>query len=290
MNDASRKTSTEFLLAHYEVLLIDAFGVLMDTQGALPGAVAFINELNRSEKPYFILSNSSLYNAQQNQANYLRRGLEISKERIITSGALLPKWMRAQNLTGKRFLVLGPEPTKNLIRDGGGFITDDRAEDVDVIVLGHQSGFDFVDGMDHAITLVFRSIESGKALPVILPNPDVIYPKEKDCYGITAGSLGLILREAVNLRFPQSSFQINCLGKPYPALFEEARSRVPAQSRMVMIGDQLHTDIKGAQDFGIDSVLIGTGVTKIASSVFEGAIVPTYVMDTLLSIAAPEKA
>ena len=41
---------------------------------------------------------------------------------------------------------------------------------------------------------------------------------------------------------------------------------------MIMIGDQLETDIKGAFNFGIDSVLIGTGITKISELSFENKI------------------
>ena len=55
-----------------------------------------------------------------------------------------------------------------------------------------------------------------------------------------------------------------------------------------MIGDQLETDIRGARDFGIDSVLIGTGVTKISDSTFNGEIVPTYILENFLNSAQKE--
>ncbi len=288
MNHTPRKISRDFILENYDVVLLDAFGVLMDIQGALPGAVEFIDDLNASEKPYFIVSNSTLYNAEQNQANYLRRGLKIPSEKILTSGVLLPKWLQAQGYAGQRFVVLGPELTKDLVRSGGVIVTDDNADDVDGIILGHQSGFDFVSGIDHAITLVFRSLEKGKQLPVILPNPDLIYPQDHDRYGITAGSLGLLLTEAVKLRFPEVDFQILSLGKPFTPLFEEARARVPVGSRMIMVGDQLHTDIQGARDACIDSVLIGTGITKLATAHYSSGLVPTYVMDNFLSVPTSE--
>ena len=51
---------------------------------------------------------------------------------------------------------------------------------------------------------------------------------------------------------------------------------------MVMIGDQLETDIRGANDFGIDSVLVGTGVNStIADSIAED-VRPGYYLNDLL--------
>ena len=40
------------------VQLLDAYGELVRGGGALPGAVEFIEWLNRSGKPYFILTNN----------------------------------------------------------------------------------------------------------------------------------------------------------------------------------------------------------------------------------------
>jgi ribonucleotide monophosphatase NagD (HAD superfamily) len=50
------------------------------------------------------------------------------------------------------------------------------------------------------------------------------------------------------------------LGKPNTPIFEEAVRRA-GTSNVVMIGDQLETDIKGARAAGLDAVWIETGVT-----------------------------
>ena len=282
MSDAPQKVSLKFLIENYEVLLIDAYGVLMNSEGALPGAVDFIELLNTTGKPYFILSNGSLYNAEQSQGNYARRGFKIPKERIISSGTMIPKWVEKNKFRNKKFLVLGPEPTKNLIRDAGGLITANEEENPDVLVLGHQTGYDLLAGLEHAITLVLHSIEKAKPLPVLVPNPDVIFPKSANTYGITAGALALVLSKAVELRYPDLAFKIDYLGKPYASIFEEARSRAGA-GRMLMIGDQMETDIRGSSNFGIDSALIGTGISKLSEMSFKSDIVPTYILDGFLS-------
>jgi hypothetical protein len=50
------------------------------------------------------------------------------------------------------------------------------------------------------------------------------------------------------------------VGKPEPALFNQAAKRIGAQ-RPVVVGDRLDTDIEGAVRAGMDSVLVFTGVS-----------------------------
>ena len=50
---------------------------------------------------------------------------------------------------------------------------------------------------------------------------------------------------------------------------------------MVMIGDQLETDIKGANDFGLDSVLVGTGIAALDLSWAPESMRPTYTLRSL---------
>ena len=53
------KITVDELVARHEVLLLDAYGVLLDSSGALPGAVELIDRLNRTGRPYHILTNDS---------------------------------------------------------------------------------------------------------------------------------------------------------------------------------------------------------------------------------------
>ena len=58
------------------------------------------------------------------------------------------------------------------------------------------------------------------------------------------------------------SFEI--LGKPGRALFELALAQAECRaSEAVMLGDQLHTDIKGANLAGFSSCLVASGVTRL---------------------------
>ncbi|MES2855324.1 MAG: HAD hydrolase-like protein, partial [Bdellovibrionota bacterium] len=66
---------------------------------------------------------------------------------------------------------------------------------------------------------------------------------------------------------PSLRIKTEVIGKPSTYLFELALSSSDvAKSRVVMIGDQLATDILGANNSGIDSCLVGTGLTQIPIS------------------------
>ena len=49
----------ETLIDRYEVLLLDAYGVLVHSSGTLTRAAELITKLNRAAKPYYILTNDA---------------------------------------------------------------------------------------------------------------------------------------------------------------------------------------------------------------------------------------
>ena len=46
-------------MGRYSVILFDSFGVLADSFGSYPGAVELIEELNRTGKLYYVLTNDA---------------------------------------------------------------------------------------------------------------------------------------------------------------------------------------------------------------------------------------
>jgi HAD superfamily hydrolase (TIGR01459 family) len=251
------------LMDRYEVLLLDAYGVLVSLDGAMPGAAAFIAELNRRQKPYWLLSNTAARLSAHAAARYQGFGLAISPERILTSGTLLVDHFQAAGLVGRRCLVLGPEDSREYVRLAGGQPVA-IGKDFEVLVLADQAGFPLLETLDWLLSTLIEKLDQGQSVPMLLPNPDLFYPKAAG-YGITAGSLAVLLEAALAQRYPgRGDLRFVRLGKPYPGLFEAAARRAGTRD-MVLIGDQLETDIEGAADFGIDSVLVLGGVSSLAA-------------------------
>jgi HAD superfamily hydrolase (TIGR01450 family) len=276
-----QEIAIETLIDRYEVLLLDAFGVLVHSSGTLAGAVELITELNRSVKPYFILTNDASRLPATAASLYQNMGLAIEADRIITSGALLEGYFAQNRLTGSRCVVLGPEDSVRYVEMAGGLVVSPK-DAFDVLVIGDESGFPFLDTVDSVLTGLIRKLDHGEHVHLVLPNPDLIYPKSDRDFGITGGGIALILEAALRQRYPgQSNLQFDRLGKPYDVIFKEALRRSGTRN-MVMIGDQLATDIRGAHSFGIDSVLVGSGVTHTQTIRVDNHLRPTYAMQSII--------
>ena len=274
-----RVTAAE-LIERYEVLLLDAYGVLVHGNGALPGAAEFIELLNRSGKPYYLLTNDVAKLPATAAARYRSFGLALDPEHIISAGALLKEYFADHDLAAKRCRVLGPVDSLRYVEMAGGEVVG-AGEDFEVLVVADESGFPFLETVDQVLTALFARVDRGLPLALVLPNPDLIFPTGTASFGLAAGSIALILEAALRLRYPhREELRFARLGKPHSMLFETALQRCGSR-HMVMVGDQLQTDIRGANAFGIDSVLVTGGVSAAALALPGDGPLPTYILESL---------
>lgn len=265
----------EEVMKRYSVLLLDAYGVLVHVSGALDGAVELIDELNRKKKPYFILTNDASKLPDSGSERFRSYGLEIDAGRIITSGNLLKGYFEGHQLKGARCVVLGPEDSLRYVEMAGGRIVSPE-EDFEVLAVCDETGFPFRETIDNVMTTLFHLLDRDKTVHMVLSNPDLIFPKSDQGFALTAGSIALVLEAALKLRYPDRSELIfTRLGKPHQAMFEAAIKRSGTQD-MVMIGDQIETDIRGANGVGLDSVLVSTGVSDRLKTSMPDHLRPTY--------------
>ncbi len=252
------------LIDRYSVFLLDVYGVIMRGSAALPGAPELLAELDRRGKPYYVMTNDASALPSTRAKRLQDFGLPVGPERIITSGALLGGYFEANNLSGSRCVVLGPEDSCRYVELAGGRVVP-PTDDFDAIVIGDQSGFPFLETVNAVMSALFRKVDRHQKVHLVLPNPDLIYPRGDQGYGLASASVALVLEAALELRYPdRPDLRFARLGKPHPAIFAEALRRSGTMD-MVMMGDQLETDIRGANDFGIDSVLVDTGVSNSAT-------------------------
>lgn len=274
------KISVDKLMAKYPVLLLDAYGVLVHAKGALPGAVELIDALNHQKKPYYILTNDASRLPASSAERFQNFGLAIEAGKIITSGSLLTAYFARHQLKEKPCAVLGPQDSTRYVELAGGLVVD-PADPFEVLVIGDESGYPFLETVDTVLSGLFNTFDDGAAVHLVLPNPDLIYPKAGNDFGIASGSIALILEAALQRRYPfRPELKFVRLGKPHAAIFEEAAERSGTRN-MVMIGDQLETDVRGAVEFGIDSALVGTGIANVNLQSVDKAMQPTYFLKNL---------
>jgi glycerol-1-phosphatase len=282
------RITTAELLDRYDGVLLDVYGVLLDARGPLPGAAELVAELARRAMPHAIVTNDASRSAATYAARFAAHGIAIDADRFVTSGSLLPGYFRAHGLAGARTAVLGPADSAAYVRDGGGIpVALSRGMDIDALAVCDDAGFDFLEGCELALSAATRAVEAGRKLALILPNPDLVYPKGGGELGFTAGSIALLIEAALARRFPGHGLAFAHLGKPAPHLFVEAARRLGvAADRLVMIGDQLETDIAGAQAAGVaacpyTSASAGAGVSSWEHARATTKVAPAWLLDKL---------
>ena len=206
-------------------------------------------------------------------------GLTISPEQFITSGSLIIPFFTQQELQGKKTMVFGPQDSKDYVSEAGGIVVPIAlSQDAEVVVAADDAGYPFLESLETCLSVLYRMIDQGREPTLILPNPDLIYPKGPGEFGFTSGAVSLLLEAGLKRRYPERTWAFTPLGKPHPAIFEEAKRRTSGL-RAVMIGDQLQTDIFGARNAGLDAALLLTG---ICPELPEGlALGPTWGLESL---------
>ena len=102
--------------------------------------------------------------------------------------------------------------------------------------------------------ILFNSLKANPR-PLFVANPDIVAPHEKKFSMEPAYYVSHLIKSGIHLPF--------WLGKPFPTIFELAINRINELSgrhiplsRIGMVGDTLHTDILGANSYGLKSILM----------------------------------
>jgi len=200
----------------------------------------------------------------------------------VTSGGLLPAYFRDHGLAGARTAVLGTADSLAFVRAGGGVpIELGEGMEVDAVALCDDAGFDFLRGIELVLSAIVRAIDAGQTPALVLPNPDLVYPKGGGELGFTAGAMALVIEAALARRFPAIAPRFVPLGKPHAALLLAGAQRLAIDpARLVMIGDQLETDVAAARAAGISPALL-EGVTRWAHASASASIAPDWLLDHL---------
>src|SRR5947209_3062793 len=154
------------LLERYAGVLLDVYGVLLDASGPLPGARELLGELARRGTPYVIVTNDASRSAETYARRFSGLGLAIAPDRIVTSGSLLPAAMPPG---APRTAVLGTADSIEYARAGGATIVPLAAGiEIDALAVCDDAGFEFLTGIEHALSAVVRAVEAGRQPALLL--------------------------------------------------------------------------------------------------------------------------
>ncbi len=273
------------IAARYDVILFDAYGVLKNSAGLLPGALEVLAQLIDAGKSLYVVTNDASRAPDVMARSYLHptRGELISGARHVTSGLLATEFLRNKVRSG-RVAYLGKPSAAYYVEAAGVAAVPiaqcDADADVRALALLDDEGFDWQLDLNRALNLLRR-----QNIPVVVANADPTYPVDAEKVAIAVGSLGDLMERIVHKRFIR-------FGKPdalmYAHAYEKARLERPGldKSQVLMVGDTLDTDVLGGNKFGIDTLLVLSGNTRrerVEMQIESTGIIPTYVCGSILT-------
>ncbi|KAA1300922.1 MAG: hypothetical protein EGP07_03545 [SAR202 cluster bacterium] len=253
----------EAIFDHYDAVFFDAYGVLVDGIDALPNAEQLVNIMNASAMNYFIVTNDASKSIESLSNKFQSQGMRIPVERIVNSGSLISGYYRDEDLVGRPTLVLGTKDSRTYVSGSCAKILSlDSNSEPDVILFTHSGPYDWESTLKHLLNLVSKRFKQKTPVRMVLPNTDFIYQDGKADFGMGAAAFVETLEEALmRLHGKHEVLRAAKLGKPHPPIFTEAIRRA-GSNNAIMIGDQLETDILGANNVGLDSAVVTTGINK----------------------------
>ena len=269
------------LIDKYDGFILDQFGVLHNGVCGLEGAPDLVKTLRQTHnKKLVILSNTSS-SSESCKAKLPILGFDVKDFcNAVTSGeeagrhirdiyaksdkkALWFTWktqntpLRFLKLCGNVPLTTDPSEADYVILHGVDLLRgpgeDGNAEEIS---LGdfHTSGK--LDESNSSTTIEsILQVCAERKLPMVCANPDFIIVKPDGSTGYMPGT--------ISKRYKNLGGSCESFGKPHVPHFEAClRDLGLDKTKVVHVGDSLHHDIKGANDAGIDSVLVTGGIHR----------------------------
>jgi len=239
-------------LTNIHALIIDMDGVLWEGTKPLPGLIDFFKLLRKKQLPFILATNNASLTQDQYIAKFKSMGVSVSANEILTSSMATAQYLsELVNPNSTHLLVIGEDGLKQPLIDKGFSV-------INTPFSKQQTPADFVVcGLDRHLTwnkLAEASLHICAGAKLIASNADTTLPTER---GPVLGNGAIIAAlEAAT----QTTAQV--IGKPQAIMYQQAIKRLntpPEQT--VAIGDRLNTDILGAVNTGIRSIMVLTGIS-----------------------------
>ena len=248
----------------YAGYMIDLDGTIYRGKEKIPAAKRFIERLQEHDIPFLFVTNNSTQapiKVVENLANNF--DIHVKEENVYTSALATADYIADLNKDKRSVYVIGEVGLKQAILDKGVRFEETNPDYVVV-------GLDY-DVTYHKFELATLAIKRGAKF--IGTNADTNLPNER---GLVPGAGSVIA--LVECSTQQKATYI---GKPETIIMEKALERLGLpKDEVVMVGDNYMTDIKAGINFGIDTMLVYTGVST-RELVRKQEIAPTIELGSL---------
>ena len=228
----------------YQLFYVDLWGVVHNGVSLHKEAIRVLNEITKKKKDYILLTNAPRPNhAVKSFLEKLGMEKEI-RDHVFTSGEAALNYLK-KNLINDSFFHIGPPRDFDLFK---GF-KKKKSENID--------GCDYIlctglfDNHSEDLKYYKNLFEKSLNKKMICTNPDLIVDRGSK-RELCAGSIAMV--------FEKMGGKVIYFGKPYPEVYNQSFDN--KNKKILSIGDNLNTDIKGANLLNFDSLIISNGIHK----------------------------
>ena len=262
------------LVGAYDAALFDLDGVVYLGPVAVPGAAEGIAELRAREvRVGFVTNNAN--RPPQVVADHLEKlGIPAAVSDVVTSAQAGAQLLWARFGPGSRVLAVGGAGVWSALEEVG--LSGVRSVDDQPVAVLQGWGEDLTwNDLNEAAIAIQRGAHW------VATNTDPTRPTDR---GLVPGNGAAVA--AVQLAVEQRP---EVAGKPYRPLLEETVQRLGA-AKPIFVGDRMDTDIAGAVNSGLDSMLVLTGSHTVTDLVAAGVDCrPTHLGFDLRDLLAPPR-
>ena len=224
--------------------LCDMDGVIYHGNQLLPGVKNFVDWLQRENKSFLFLTNSSERSPRELAQKLSRMGMDVDESHFYTSSLATAKFVSSQAPRCTAY-VIGEPGLFNALYETGITMNDVNP---DYVIVGETSNYNY-----ESILRAVHFVQHGARL--IGTNTDLTGPSER---GIIPACRALIA--PIELATGRSAYFV---GKPNPLMMRTGLKMLGCHSaEAAMIGDRMDTDIVAGVETGLDTVLVLSGVTN----------------------------
>jgi HAD superfamily hydrolase (TIGR01458 family) len=244
----------------------DIKGVIFDVDGVLtfrgrvyPGAIEVVDALRARDIVLRFLTNSTLKSRASCAEKLRGAGFQIAAEEVVTASSATAAYLRTLH-PRSCWIMLEAEGLDEFDE----FVQD--AENPEYIVVGdNRSRFDF-EHLNQALRLLVNGAK------LIAMQPELV-DSSMGQIELNVGSWAGMLERA-------SGVQATVVGKPGRYAFELTLQSMGLDRReVIMVGDQVPTDVRGAKGADLRSVLLRTG--EFAAEHLTGDVNPDWTFDSI---------
>jgi HAD superfamily hydrolase (TIGR01459 family) len=229
---------------NYDLFYIDLWGVVHNGIKLHEDAIVALKELLKMNKNFVLLTNAPRPNFTVNK--FLEKmGMEEKiRSHIFTSGEAALNYLKKFYLS-KKFFHIGPPRDFDLFNNFKENKTQELNDSQYLLCTG------LFDEQNNDLNYYKELLEKYINKKMICTNPDLIVDRGKK-RELCAGSVAMV--------FEKMGGEVIYFGKPYPEVYNQSIDN--NDKKILSIGDNLNTDIKGANLLNYDSLLISNGVHK----------------------------